>query len=66
MPSRCWNVQEGEKNEGSVRGRLKEGLAFWREDLGAPPGILDTIENGYVLPLNAEPTPYSRLNQQSA
>ena len=66
MPSRCWEVQEGEKNEGSVRGRLKEGLAFWREDLGAPPWILDTIENGYVLPLYAEPTPYSRPNQQSA
>ena len=38
MYTRCWEVQEGEKNEGSVRGRLEEGLAFWRVDLhvGAP------------------------------
>ena len=28
--------------------------------------MLDTIENGYVLPLYAEPTPYSRPNQKSA
>ena len=39
---------------------------FWKEELGAPPCILDTIENGYLLPLYNEPTPYSRPNQKSA
>ena len=47
-------------------GRLKECLAFWREGLRAAPWILDTVEKGYVLPLYAEPTSYSRPNQQSA
>ena len=34
-----------------VKGRLKERLSFWREELRAPAVILDAIELGYVLPL---------------
>ena len=63
---RCWEVQECEVHESSVRGRLKGCLAFWKEELDAPPWILDTIENGYVLPFYNEPEPYTRPNQKSA
>ena len=34
---RCWEVQECEVHESSVRGRLKGCLAFWKEELDAPP-----------------------------
>ena len=53
-------------HENSVRGRLKGCLAFWKEELDAPPWILDTIENGYVLPFYNEPESYTRPNQKSA
>ena len=66
VSSRCWEVQECDVHENSVRGRLKGCLAFWKEELDAPPWILNTIENGYVLPFYNEPAPYSRPNQKSA
>ena len=66
VSSRCWEVQECEVHEKSVRGRLKGCLAFWKEELKAPPWILDTVENGYVLPFFNEPEPYTRPNQKSA
>ncbi len=49
-----------------LKGRLRSSLQFWREELQAPPFVLGIIESGYVLPLKAEPTPYSRKNQVSA
>ena len=36
MPSRCWEVQEGEKNEGSVRGHLKGGPSILEGGLRCP------------------------------
>ena len=41
-------------------------MKFWKEELCAPPWVLDTVMNGYVLPLLMEPTVYTRPNQQSA
>ena len=49
-----------------VKGRLKESLPFWADELKAPAFILGIIESGYVLPLKSEPTPFSRANQMSA
>ena len=34
-----------------VKGRLKEYISFWREEIRAPAAIIGTIESGYVLPL---------------
>ena len=40
----------------SVKGRLRQCLPFWKEEIGAPHTILEIIEHGYVLPLMSEPT----------
>ena len=57
--SRCEN-QRAEFTEGSakvfVKGRLKRNVNFWK-DIGANDFILDTIENGYKLPLIQTPEP---------
>ncbi len=39
----------------SVKGRLKESYAYWRDVLHAPDVILSIIKNGYVLPIVYEP-----------
>jgi len=49
-----------------VQGRLKKCLPFWKEVLGAPPNILECIENGYRLPLKFIPPSYSQKNHNSA
>ena len=41
-------------------------VLYWEEVLCAPPWVLETLRNGYVLPLYSEPTPYARPNQYSA
>ena len=41
-----------------IKGRLKERLSFWKDELEASPAILDVIAHGYVLPLKSEPNPY--------
>ena len=66
VSSRGWEVQECKVHENSVRGRLKGCLSIWKEELEAPPWILDIIENGYLLPFYSEPEPYTRPNQKSA
>ena len=63
---RCWEVQEGDAGIGSVRGRLGACVSYWEEVLCAPPWVLETLRNGYVLPFYSEPTPYARPNQHSA
>ena len=49
-----------------VKGKLKEHIAFWREELTAPESVLNVIESGYVLPMKALPSPFIRKNQPSA
>ena len=63
---RCWEVQSPDIGAGSVRGRLRQCVDFWRKELCAPPWVLHTITKGYVLLLISEPTPYSRPNQHFA
>ena len=50
----------------TVKGRLKEHILFWREELVAPQPVLSIIESGYVLPLKSEPPVWSQKNQPSA
>ena len=49
-----------------VKGRLKEHLPFWREEIKAPSSVLDIIESGYVLPLMSSPQAFSHQNQTTA
>ena len=68
---RCRELQTADSglSEGevcTVNGRLGKCVQFWREELCALPWVIDTITEGYVLPLMSEPPPYSRPNQQSA
>ena len=50
----------------SVKGRLAKHISFWRDTVQASPFILDTIQLGYVMPLQEEPTRFFRPNQASA
>ena len=64
--SRCWEAQEGDASTVSVRGRLDACITYWEEVLYAPPWVLETLRNGYVLPFYSQPTPYAWPNQLSA
>ena len=46
----------------NVKGRY---IKFWKEELCAPRWVIDTIMEGYVLPLMSEPPLYSRPKQHS-
>ena len=50
----------------TVKGRLKEHISFWKEELVAPQSVLSIIESGYVLQLKSEPPVRSQKNQPSA
>ena len=50
----------------SVKGRLAKHISFWKDTIQASSFILNTIQSGYVLPLQEEPTRFSRPNQASA
>ncbi len=60
-----WEVQEASAPLG-VKGRLKDSLSFWRDELRAPQSIVDIIDREYILSLKSEPTTFSRKNQASA
>ena len=64
--SRCWKAQEGEASTVSVRGCLGACITYSEEVLYAPPWVLETLRNGYVLPFYSRPTPYAHPNQHSA
>ena len=50
----------------SVKGRLKEHVHYWENELQAPSFIIDTIRNGYLLPLKSTPSAYQHSNKASA
>ncbi len=60
-----WEMEEASAPIG-VKGRLRNSLSFWRDELRAPQSVLDIIDRGYVLPLISEPTAFTRKNQASA
>ena len=49
-----------------VKGRLKEHVAFWKDEIGAPQLVIDVINSGYVLPLKSMPLPSVKKNHMSA
>lgn len=57
---------EAGKEAAFVKGKLREHLHFWREELKAPDSILNVIESGYVLPLKSPPPPHVQRNHSSA
>ena len=65
--ARCWEAEAREPGAQVtyVKGRLRERLQFWRDEIEAPASVLDTIEGGYVLPLMSQPTPFSCRNHKS-
>ena len=50
----------------TVKGRLHSCIRFWREELCAPHWVLNTLEQGYVLPFTSVPAPFFHTNQHSA
>ena len=48
-----------------VKDRLKSNIQFWR-DIGANSYILDTIENGYVIPFHSTPVSMCCKNNRSS
>ena len=50
----------------TVKGRLKEHILFWKEEIVAPQAVLSIFESGYALPLKSEPPVRSQKNQPSA
>ena len=53
-------------HHGTVKGRLQSCMGFWKEELCAPPWVLNTLEQGYVLPFTSVPAPFFHTNQHSA
>ena len=49
-----------------VKGSLKNNVEYWEVELQASPFIIDTIKNGYPLPLEAIPPSFSSNNHPSA
>ena len=41
-----------------VQGRLKRYIEYWEQVLKAPDDIIESIRNGYVLPLFSSLSPY--------
>ena len=64
----CWETEDRCLAEDTlvapicVKGRLKASLQYWKKELEAPGLVLETIANGYVLPLMSEPAPYAHRN----
>ena len=58
--------QGAKSGQPTVKGRLKECLPFWREEIKAPASILRIIECGYVLPLMQEPPTFQGNNRPFA
>ena len=60
---RYWELEQNSIQVHDVQGRLKSNLIFWKEVLQAPVPIIETVSEGYKLPLLST---YERRNQSSA
>ena len=61
---RDWEITEKIKNV-SVRGRLKQNIEFWRNEL-KPYFVEDIITNGYTMPFTSIPSPFYASNNRSS
>ena len=43
-----------------------EAIEFWRKELKAKDWVLETLENGYIIPFEREPAEYQEENNKSA
>lgn len=50
----------------SVKGRLKDSYAFWKDTLCADNDILTVIRDGYVIPFRVKPPSFVMRNNRSA
>ena len=62
------NYFEYESNRGKpiIKGRLKSALPYWRDEIKAPPSVLNIIEDGVKLNFITEPPKFSLKNNKSA
>ena len=65
VSSRYWE-SEDVMHVGSVKGRLRKKIAYWRDVLKAPQVVLDIIEHGYRLLLVSVPASYNAPNHNTA
>lgn len=63
---RAWEVCQEEAQLVDVQGRLSKCIAFWENELKAPPPVLECIREGYKLPLLDIPAMYHKCNAKSA
>ncbi|KAL5463210.1 hypothetical protein EMCRGX_G032089 [Ephydatia muelleri] len=63
---RCWEYEEVKKNSMAVKGRLRQHVEYWVEELHATQWIIDMIRDGYMLPFHVEPPAYRRGNKNTA
>ena len=54
---REWEITEKPKNV-SVRGRLKQNIEFWKNELNPSYFVENIINNGYIMPFTSIPSPF--------
>jgi hypothetical protein len=54
------------KESASAHISVKEHVHYWENELQGPSFIIDTIRNGYLLPLKSTPSGYQHSNKASA
>ena len=62
---RDWEITEKIKNV-SVRGRLKQNIEFWKNELKPSYFVENIITNGYIMPFTSIPSPFYASNNKSS
>ena len=62
---RDWEITEKIKNV-SVRGRLKQNIEFWKNELKPSYFVENSINNGYTMPFTSIPSPIYASNNKSS
>ena len=62
---RDWEITEKIKNV-SVRGRLKQNIEFWKNELKPSYFVENIITNGYIMPFTSIPSPFYASNNRSS
>ena len=62
---RDWEIT-GETKNVSIRGRLKQNIEFWKNELKPSYFVENIIKNGYIMPFTSIPPPfYASYNKSS-
>ena len=62
---RDWEITEKPKNV-SVRGRLKQNIEFWKNELKPSYFVENIINNVYIMPFTSIPSPFYASNNKSS